>query len=257
MNIKIQLFKKCLVNQKSTTLNYLKISTITLCLSLLLFSLFNYFLKYYAHEFLIVSMPFLQLFISELILFRNNKLTKSVKFKIRALNVLFFILITFKPLLSFEFIKPGWTSFENEFYAFDFQKIVFNPSIDDYLVLILFPVWLLLMYLINKTSDYLNIVNSKWNFPIYLITLWFIILFIIRNIVVNPIIGYTLRYNTNMYSNEISDYLYSDLVASFNPVNLVGYSLGNFWFCGLPSLIIILILFFVKRKTSVKSYIKT
>lgn len=248
MNIKIQLLKKWLVNQKSAALNYLKLTTITLCLSLLLFCLFNHFLKYYAYEFLIVSLPLLQLFISELILFRNNKLTKSVKFKIRALNVLLFILITLKPLLSFEFIKPGWTSFDNTFHAFDFQNIVFNPSIDYYLLLILFPIWLLLMYLIIKISGYLNIVNSKWNFTIYIITLWFIILFIIRNIFLNPIIGNTLRYKSNLFSNEIRDYLYLDLVNSFKPVNLVGYSLGNFWFCGLPSLIIILIFYFVKRK---------
>ena len=258
MNSKIQLSTKWLVNQKSTILNYLKITSITLCLTLILFSLFNYFLKYYAYEFLIVSLPFLQLFISELILFRNKKLTKSVKFKIRAINFFFFILMTLKPLLSFELIKPGWTSLENEFHAFDFQNIVFNPSIADYLVLILFPIWLVLTYLIIKISDYINKINYKWNFPIYIITSWFIILFVIRNMVLNPIIGNTLRYKSHMYSNDISNYLYSDFVDSFNPVKLVGYSLGNFWFCGLPSLIIILILFFVKRKTSVKkSYNKT
>ena len=256
MKNKIQLLKKWGGNQKITTLYYLKISAITLCFSVLLFTFFNYLLKYYAYEFLIVSLPLIQLFISEIILFRNKKLTKSVKFKIRSLNILLFVLITFKPLLSFEIIKPGWTSFENEFHAFDFQNIVLNPSIDDYLIIILFPLWLLFTYLIVKISDHLKIVNSKWNFPIYIITLWFIILFVIRNIVLNPIIGNTLRYRTNMLSNDINEYLYSDFVASFNPLNLVGYSLGNFRFCGLPSLIIILILFFAKRKTPVKNYNK-
>lgn len=239
-----------LLIQNMLVKKYLTILLITIILVFIILYTYFILLNFYNRSIMIASIPVLQILVAEIVMLRMKNLTKDIKFKIRALNFLLFLLFTVKPLISFEILKPGWEdSYSNEYHTFSFSEIVSNPSIDDYLALIIIPFWLLIIFLIKKLSIYFLRLSYKIQGALFLFSLWLIVIFVLRNILLNPIISDTIAkmYFTN--SDETFNFSYYEFLDSFNPVTTTFYAFGNFLFCALPSIALVFIIHIIKKRS--------